>query len=163
MDREQASLSGKVTNEQGEPVAGATVMQYWDLNGQPFPGILSATTDADGRFTIDRLIANGWGGARNISFRVIHPDYPETTIQVGKLASRSGREAVSKGCTLTGTSLRPGHCKTGDNARWYDPTPRHMGRSVHAVMRLNGPISELRCQKADTTFSSLPKIDCALR
>ena len=67
MSREQASLSGKVTNEQGAPVAGAMVAQYWDLKGRPFPDILSASTGADGRFTIDRLTAKAAGAAHEIS------------------------------------------------------------------------------------------------
>ena len=105
MNRGQASLSGKVTNEQGAPVAGAMVAQYWDLKGRPFPDILSATTGADGRFTIDRLTAKAAGAApRNISFRVFHPDYPETTTQVGKLPTEV-EVKLQHGCTLTGTIL----------------------------------------------------------
>ena len=103
MSREQASLSGKVTTEQGVPVAGATVAQYWDFKGRPFPGILSATTGADGRFTIDRLTAKAAGAAlRNISFRVLHPDYPETTSQVAALPA-SVEVKLQKGCIVAGS------------------------------------------------------------
>jgi len=103
MPQEQGTLAGRVTNERGEAVEGATVMQYWDFHYQPFRGILSTTTDAEGRFTIDRVVAISAGAAaQKISFRVIHPDYPEVTQQIGKL-SADVNVKLPRGCTLVGT------------------------------------------------------------
>jgi beta-lactamase regulating signal transducer with metallopeptidase domain len=101
MNREQATLSGKVTNEQGQPLAGATVMQYSE-NAHPLPGILSATTDADGKFTIERLRAwHDAGAIGGINFRVVHPDYPPTIVLVKALPG-TANIALAKGCVLTG-------------------------------------------------------------
>ncbi len=96
MLREHSTISGKVTNERGDPVEGATVMQYWDFHYQPFPGILSTTTDSKGRFTIDRIGAS-WSGPR-----VVHPDYPEVNLKVDKLSPEMNVK-LPKGCTLVGT------------------------------------------------------------
>ena len=49
----KATIRGRITNSQGQPVAGATV---WGGNiaqiAKPIPGIVCAVTDADGRYEI---------------------------------------------------------------------------------------------------------------
>jgi hypothetical protein len=55
------AISGYVTDENNQPVQGATVMTSWRLRntiGNPLPPLMlrESVTDANGRFTI-----NGWG------------------------------------------------------------------------------------------------------
>jgi len=54
MAREVSTLSGKVVDAAGRPVAGATVLPYFAYD-RPIPGLLLGTTDAEGRFKIDDL------------------------------------------------------------------------------------------------------------
>jgi 5-hydroxyisourate hydrolase-like protein (transthyretin family) len=100
--RESASLSGKVVNAKGQPVAGATVTTY-ALEGRPFPGVLSTTTAADGRFTLEQLpvVTLRDGSQLGTSYFVIHPDYPETAGDVSKLPAEV-TITVPDGCTVTG-------------------------------------------------------------
>jgi beta-lactamase regulating signal transducer with metallopeptidase domain len=78
MALESSTLSGKVIDADGRPIAGATVMRYW-IHDRPIPGLLSTTTDALGQFIFDRVPVyktpdgRSWG----TSFTVRHPDYPE--------------------------------------------------------------------------------------
>ena len=115
MSREPASLTGNVTNDQGEPVVGATVMQYWE-NDKPFPGILSATTDRNGKFLIDHLFtqrqANRFGG---IGFQIVHPDYAGQRITVNTLPGEISAK-LKKGCTLSGRVVDQVTGKSAANA-----------------------------------------------
>lgn len=49
--RTAGSLSGRITGEDGQPVAGATVFRATQMK-PPVPGVLCAVTDADGRYEI---------------------------------------------------------------------------------------------------------------
>lgn len=79
MAREKSTLSGKVINAVGRPVAGATVLPYFVVD-RPAPALLSATTDAEGRFKLDNIGVNKWPGGEAVttSFTVQHPDHIET-------------------------------------------------------------------------------------
>jgi beta-lactamase regulating signal transducer with metallopeptidase domain len=105
MLRKQATLTGKVINEQGRPVVGATVTTY-SMDGRPFRGILSTTTDTSGRFVLDKLMVFESRGAADfgVSFSVIHPDYPETT---GTANAPPADVVVTlpKGCIVAGTVM----------------------------------------------------------
>ena len=78
MALETSTLSGKVIDADGRPVAGATVMRYW-IDGRPIPGLLTTTTDALGQFKFDRVpvYKTRDGRAWGTSYSVRHPDYPE--------------------------------------------------------------------------------------
>ncbi len=78
MALETSTLSGKVIDADGRPVAGATVMRYW-IDGRPIPGLLSTTTDALGQFKFDRVpvYKTPDGRSWDTVFAVRHPDYPE--------------------------------------------------------------------------------------
>ena len=103
MVRERATLSGKVIDAAGRPVAGATVLPYfvWD---RPAPSLLSAKTDADGRFKLDKLGVYKWpdGKAVTTSFQVQHPDYPETRGEAKGLPA-DVVVTLPAGCVVTGT------------------------------------------------------------
>ena len=103
MAREQSTLSGKVIDAGGRPVAGATVMQY-SIGRRPIPGLLSATTDSNGRFRIDKMPVHKsrdgteWG----TNFTVLHPNHPDTA---GNASALSADVVVTlpAGCVVTGT------------------------------------------------------------
>lgn len=84
--RDATTFSGTIFNARGEPIAGAAVAQ-WGMDGRPVPGMLSATTDANGRFEIKRIsdFQKAFGREFAASFTVSHPDYPLTDIKVPKL------------------------------------------------------------------------------
>jgi beta-lactamase regulating signal transducer with metallopeptidase domain len=103
MAREGSTLSGKVVDAAGRPVAEATVLPYFAFD-RPIPGLLQATTDAEGRFKLDNVGAFKWPDGKPVatSFAVLHPDYPETT------ASAIGLPAdvvatLPASCIVTGT------------------------------------------------------------
>ena len=77
MAREKSTLSGKVIDADGRPVAGATVLPYF-VYDRPVPGLLSATTDAEGRFKLDNVGVYKWpdGKAVATSFTVLPPGPP---------------------------------------------------------------------------------------
>jgi hypothetical protein len=103
MTSEKSTLSGKVIDAGGRPVAGATVMRYW-IDGRPIPGLLSATTDAEGRFRFDNVGVYKWRDGTPVptSFSVLHPDHPETS---GKASALPADVVVTMpdGCVVTGT------------------------------------------------------------
>jgi beta-lactamase regulating signal transducer with metallopeptidase domain/5-hydroxyisourate hydrolase-like protein (transthyretin family) len=101
----QSTLSGKVIDAGGRPVAGATVMQY-GVGGRPVPGILSATTNAEGRFTIDKVgvYRSRDGQAQGVPFTVLHPDHPETSGRAGALPA-DVVVTLPAGCAVTGTVI----------------------------------------------------------
>ena len=84
---------------QGRPVAGATVLPYFVFD-RPVPGLLSATTDAEGRFKLDNLGVYKWpdGKAVTTSFTVQHPDYPETARRGECAAGGCRRHAAGRLC-----------------------------------------------------------------
>jgi beta-lactamase regulating signal transducer with metallopeptidase domain/5-hydroxyisourate hydrolase-like protein (transthyretin family) len=104
MAHESSTLSGKVIDADGQPVAGATVMRYW-IDGRPISGLLSATTDAEGRFKIDNLaVYKGRGdpAAWATMFSVVHPDHPETSGEASALPA-DVVVTLPTGCVVTGT------------------------------------------------------------
>lgn len=105
MTREKATLSGKVIDDAGKPVAGATVLPYFVFD-RPAPSLLAAKTDAEGRFKLDNLGAYKWpdGKAVTTSFDVRHPDYPETRGEAKGLPA----DVVVKlpaGCAVSGVAM----------------------------------------------------------
>lgn len=101
--RDATTFSGTIFNARGEPIAGATVAQ-WGMDGRAVPGMLSATTDADGRFEIKRIpdFQKAFGREFAASFTVSHPDYALTDIKVPKLPADL-EVVLSDGCVVTGT------------------------------------------------------------
>ena len=88
----------------GRPVRGATVRRYVAVDGRPVPGLLSATTDAEGRFKLDGLAVYKTpdGSAWDTTFTVLHPDYPETTGEASTLPANVV-VTLAAGCVVTGT------------------------------------------------------------
>jgi hypothetical protein len=106
LNREEATLSGRIVNAQCEPVAGAAVGARYSFEGRTLPGILSAVSGPDGRFTINKLavfrLPNGGQFGGTVS--VAHPDYPEAEVQIESLpADLSIR--LPDGCTVTGSVI----------------------------------------------------------
>jgi beta-lactamase regulating signal transducer with metallopeptidase domain len=103
MPRATATLSGKVVDAEGRPVAGASVLPYIALD-RPIPGLLDARTDAEGRFKIDRLGVIKWPDGRAVatSFEVLHPDHPATR---GTARALPAEVVVTMpgGCVVTGS------------------------------------------------------------
>lgn len=103
MGRDSAKLSGRVIDANGKAVAGAAVTHFW-LEGRPIPGLLSTTTGADGRFTIDRLdnLKSPNGAAPSMGFSVVHPDYPVARPEFS-LPATDVVVTLPDGCKVTGT------------------------------------------------------------
>jgi 5-hydroxyisourate hydrolase-like protein (transthyretin family) len=101
--RDATRMSGRVLNARGQPVAGATVAD-WTVDGRRVPGILSATTDADGRFEINRIpdFQKALGRSLGATFAVVHPDYPETKLEVTNLPGNV-TVTLPDGCSVMGT------------------------------------------------------------
>lgn len=104
MEGEKMSLSGIVSNSNGEPVAGATILRH-PIEGRAIPGILSATTDSRGQFEIDDVykLDRGAGDHEDpFGLVVVHPDYPETSVMV---SARRPHATITMpvGCEVTGT------------------------------------------------------------
>jgi beta-lactamase regulating signal transducer with metallopeptidase domain len=96
-----ATISGQVVNEQGQPIAGALVTQF-GIHRQSVPGLQIATTDKDGRFSINDLSLSAlYPASEGHHFYVWHPDYPTVGVRVGTL-SPEAKLTVPTGCTLTG-------------------------------------------------------------
>jgi beta-lactamase regulating signal transducer with metallopeptidase domain len=104
MSLETSPLSGKVIDAKGQPVAGATVTRF-SIDGRPIPGLLSATTGVDGRFSIEGgpvyRLPNGSTWAT--SYTVLHPDYPETS-GTAKTLPADVVVTLPTGCVVTGTA-----------------------------------------------------------
>ena len=103
MARDTSTLSGKVIDAAGRPVAGATVLPYFAYD-RPIPGLLPATTDAEGRFKLDNVGALKWPDGKPVatSFAVLHPDYPETTAKASALPA-DVVVTLPAACIVTGT------------------------------------------------------------
>jgi beta-lactamase regulating signal transducer with metallopeptidase domain len=103
MADEQSTISGKVIDAEGQPVAGAAVAQLI-LDGRPVFGLPSATTDAQGRFKLDNVPVYKApdGTIWAASFTVLHPDYPRTTGQASALPAEVV-VTLPTGCVVAGT------------------------------------------------------------
>jgi Carboxypeptidase regulatory-like domain len=173
--REKTMLAGTVLNARGRPVAGAAVAQ-WALDGRPVPGILSATTGADGRFLINRIPYYEWMRAGStdrpgLTFTVSHPAYPQTELEVRELP-RNITVTLPVGCKVTGTVMdsitgRPaaGAVVVAERLGAYSQTPAttdatgrfemaladdHYNFSVRAKDRVCIAITDRECLAGDT-------------
>ena len=149
MARETSTLSGKVVDAAGRPVAGATVLPYF-VYDRPIPGLLSATTDAEGRFKIDNVGVYKWPDGKPVatSFAVLHPDYPETTARASALPADV---VVTLPAALHRDGNRDGrrHRATRRGGRDHGPAGRRMER----VLRRHGRRPDAfasRCRKGAT-------------
>lgn len=102
---EAAALTGRVTNEQGEPVAGAIVSRY-EIARRPVPGVHTAVTDEKGLFAITNLppVAPDPERPERVHFRIHHPDYPVTSAAAPMLPA-DVEVVLPAGCTVTGQVL----------------------------------------------------------
>ncbi|HMF12481.1 MAG TPA: M56 family metallopeptidase, partial [Gemmataceae bacterium] len=106
MLRAETSISGSVVNGRGQVVAGATIMTDYAIDGRPVPGILSATTDAEGKFEIERIpdFRQAFKNSSGPMFTISHPDYPETQLRVADLPAEV-TITLPDGCRVTGTVI----------------------------------------------------------
>ena len=104
MGQEQSTLSGQVVDAKGRPVSCAIVMLPYPIDNRPIPGLHSATTDARGRFRIDKLPVSKSpdGNVQAIQIAVFHPDHPETTAEAKSLPADIV-VTMPAGCAVTGT------------------------------------------------------------
>jgi beta-lactamase regulating signal transducer with metallopeptidase domain/5-hydroxyisourate hydrolase-like protein (transthyretin family) len=100
--RDMTALSGTVLDSHGLPVKGAKVSQ-WAIDGRLVPGILSATTDVDGRFQINRIpdFQKVFVRPNGAMFTISHPDFPQTEAQVADLPANVSF-TLTDGCKVTG-------------------------------------------------------------
>ena len=149
--RERTTLSGRVLDEQGRPVAGARVGRYV-LQRRPVTGAGSAVTDNSGVFLIADLDAKGnrisfhsdregkmqigtvpsnderLRKLNHVQFHVFHPDYP--IFRTAGLAMRRKLNFVLPiGCTLSGTVT---DSVTGRPASGVIVTAQNMDAGEHA-------------------------------
>lgn len=98
------SLAGRVVNEDGMPIAGATVMRS-DMDRRPIPGVHSSITDQQGAFFISDLrgVLPAESG-EGITFWIHHPDYPVTQVRVKSLPAEV-TFTLRPGCVLRGRAL----------------------------------------------------------
>ena len=99
MAREKSTLSGKVIDAAGRPVAGATVLPYF-VYDRPVPGLLSATTDAEGRFKTrqcGRLQVARWQGSDHQLCRAA-PGLPRDARRGERAAGGCRRHAAGRLC-----------------------------------------------------------------
>ncbi len=113
-----ATLSGRLTDADGEPVAGATVFQY-GIHGLPVPGVQSAVTNKIGRFRIEGVPDYDRPGPDGIQFRITHPDQPATSVSVPALPAQTVFR-FTRGCAVTGT-VRDNVTGQPAAARWCSP------------------------------------------
>jgi beta-lactamase regulating signal transducer with metallopeptidase domain/5-hydroxyisourate hydrolase-like protein (transthyretin family) len=101
--RDATVLVGTVLNSQGRPVKGANVAQ-WAIDSRPVPGILSATTDANGRFEMTRIpdFKKAFGRPIGTTITISHPDYPQADVQVTELPANV-TVRLADGSKVTGT------------------------------------------------------------
>ena len=154
MARERSTLSGKVIDAGGRPVAGATVAPYF-VHDRPIPGLLAATTDAEGRFRLDNLGVFKWpdGKAVLTSFVVLHPDHPDTTAKASALPA-DVTVTLPAGCVVTGTVTDSTTGQPAAGAVDHGPADRRTGASL-LPPRMRRDVTASWCRKGATT--SWPK------
>jgi protocatechuate 3,4-dioxygenase beta subunit len=111
------TLSGTVRNEEGQPVAGARVTLIREfpvderkpLQGHGDQDLAVTTTDAQGRFSLDRL-RPGW-----VALMLDHPDYARTF--TGLPRPQAGQQdvelVIERGYTLSGRVMANGQPLAG--------------------------------------------------
>jgi 5-hydroxyisourate hydrolase-like protein (transthyretin family) len=161
LNREEGTLSGKVVNSQGQPVADAVVATF-SIDGRVLPGILSATTGRDGRFTIDKLpVIRARSGAQSpITFQVLHRDYPETPGHVAELPA-DVTVALPDGCTVTGRAVdavtgkpTPNALVTGERL-WYQGRHERWPIDRHGTFALSDAAGRFRMVLAEDHYDFL--------
>lgn len=76
LHRGSSTLSGTVTDPDGRPVSGATILMHpWFTH--PIPGFESAVTDDNGRYSVPNLPPRSRGGTRGF-YRISHPEFGMT-------------------------------------------------------------------------------------
>ncbi len=100
---ESSTLTGKVVDAHGKPVAGAIVLPY-HVNGHAVPGLPSATTGTDGTYRFDALpvFRTRDGRAFGTYFQVTHPDSPGANGKADALPA-DVTVALPAACLVTGT------------------------------------------------------------
>lgn len=100
---ESSTLTGKVVDTHGKPVADATVLPF-QVNGHPVPGLPVATTGSDGTFRFDALpvFRTPDGRSFGMSFQVTHPDSAGATGKADALPA-DVTVALPAACLVTGT------------------------------------------------------------
>lgn len=110
---EKSTISGKVVDGSGRPIAGATVASHW-IDRLPFPGLFTTKTDDAGRFKFDDVgvYKTPDGKFWSNSIAVFHPDYPDGKAQVTSLPAevtvKLTAGAIITGSVLDGVTGKPG-------------------------------------------------------
>ncbi len=134
---EQASLDGRVVDEDENPVSGARVEPYFGP-ADDFPDTPSTVANQNGLFLLPRLprISKGVTLRSQIQFHVSHPDFPRQIFTVKKVPG-SARFTLKKGCALTGIVRRG---TTESPVANVVVTAEHIetARATHAVTDANG-------------------------
>ncbi len=102
MTRETSTVSGKVIDADGRPVAGAMVLPHFVIN-RPVPGLNSTITDANGRFKLENIGVYKWpsGKAVPVNLAVRHGVYPPTSAKAKTLPADL-TVTLPMGCSVTG-------------------------------------------------------------
>ena len=161
ISREEGTLSGKVVNAQGQPVAGATVATF-SIDGRALPGILSTTTGRDGRFTIDKLpvVRSRNGAQAPVTFQVLHRDYPETSGHVAELPA-DVTVSLPDGCTVSGRVVDAVTGKPVENALvtgerlWYQGRRERWPIDRHGTFALSDAAGRFRMVLAEDHYNFL--------
>jgi protocatechuate 3,4-dioxygenase beta subunit len=132
-----ASLSGRVVDDLGAPIAGAKVGLFHNrepevdfLRSDPrdFPRLKSTRTDADGRFLLEDLSAGTW------QVEVDHPDHAvlrhnDVLVEAGA-DNDAGALVITRSASVSGAAL--------------DASGNALAGASVTLMRINGPSREVR-------------------
>ena len=120
-----ATLSGRVTDASGKPIAGAAVWLSGLLCNKPLEGVMSARTDQEGRYAITDL--RPWDAVKEkpitvgkntvamvtgCCFSVLHPDYALERPMYRKIPDVIDVR-LQPAAKLEGRVRRPGHRQAG--------------------------------------------------
>ena len=159
-----SSLSGRVVNHKKDPVAGARITRV-GLVGAAKVGIAFAklkqlgfgepVTDADGRFTIDRMPAG-----EPVVLKIAHPEYAQEAVDGFSSGDTDVRVTLYPGVLLEGDVLtRDSKTAVGDasviirNAQPpYDTAVTRTNGSGHFALRLKPGV--YLCQAVTATLQS---------